>query len=542
MLKTISSIISLLDKKARANTVLLFFLICFYSITSIYPVFLIEKIVDSININNINQSILNILLFGISYLIVHFFAQWFYALSNLIAEKLEIDFGIDLQLKFFKNSIAYCSLNNDNSGSIANKLIEDTKYISTHSFSCISIFFRSIFTFIIGLLFMLNINIALTIIIFPLGILVSFASKKIESKMEILLENQRQSNEFLWRYFSDGIRGAKTLFLYDQSNTYYTKIRKTTSNLKEISYNFSKVNNFGSCIINSLYMFAIGIILIFSAIFVTKGWISYGGLTALIMYNHMLIDPLIDFFECRKKIINVKISLQRLNPILRSANIERKITNLPITEIQLNSVSFFYNQEKMVLNNITYSFKSGQKYVIFGQSGSGKTTLIMLLASFLKPKKGSIAYFSNDTLVNSNPDISYLMQDDFLFDDTIRNNVKISNPEINDDTLECIIEDCLLKNVEKSLDYKSIGENGCKISGGERKRVQLAQALARTSASIIIFDELSSSLDSKSFDIIMSNIQKYLANKICIFIEHNTSYDYRNFTRLTIHDGKLYYD
>ena len=153
MLKTISSIISLLDKKARANTVLLFFLICFYSITSIYPVFLIEKIVDSININNINQSILNILLFGISYLIVHFLAQWFYALSNLIAEKLEIDFGIDLQLKFFKNSIAFCSLNNDNSGTIANKLIEDTKYISTHSFSCISIFFRSIFTFIIGLLF-----------------------------------------------------------------------------------------------------------------------------------------------------------------------------------------------------------------------------------------------------------------------------------------------------------------------------------------------------------------------------------------------------
>lgn len=92
------------------------------------------------------------------------------------------------------------------------------------------------------------------------------------------------------------------------------------------------------------------------------------------------------------------------------------------------------------------------------------------------------------------------------------------------------------------MDYKSIGENGCKISGGERKRVQLAQSLARTSASIIIFDELSSSLDSKSFDIIMSNIQKYLANKICILIEHNTSYDYKNFTRLTIHDGKLYYD
>ena len=66
MFKTISSIIFLLDKKARANTVLLFFLIFFYSITSIYPVFLIEKIVDSININNINQSILNILLFGIS--------------------------------------------------------------------------------------------------------------------------------------------------------------------------------------------------------------------------------------------------------------------------------------------------------------------------------------------------------------------------------------------------------------------------------------------------------------------------------------------
>lgn len=510
-----------------------------YSVSAIFPVFLIEKIVDSINIVNVKSSVYNIIFFGICYLFVQTLAQFLYALSNSIAEKTQINFGTKLQLIFFANLLNN-PMNEDNSVSIANKLIEDTKFISNHSFFCITIFFRSIFTFIIGLYFMCKINLALTVIIFPVGLFVSLISKKIEVKIEDLIDQQRETNDRLWLLFSEGIKGVKILYLYDQKNEYYVKLKQMINNLKEVSYKQSKTNNFGNSIVNSLYMFAIGIILIFSAIFVTEGWISFGGLTALIMYNHMLIDPLLEFFECRKELINIKISLESVSGFLNKTTSQRKIYSGKIAKIKLDSVSFSYDLSmNYVLKDISYSFENEKKYVIFGQSGSGKSALIKLIANFLYPTNGFISYQSNNDEIKLSPNIAFLMQDGFLFDDTVENNIRIANPNIKDDDLKKIISDCLLEDVIYSLNGMTVGENGNHISGGERKRVLLAQTLARTSASIVIFDELSSSLDDSTFRILIENVQKYIGDKISIFIEHNTSYDFEGFVKLFLDDGKI---
>ena len=330
------------------------------------------------------------------------------------------------------------------------------------------------------------------------------------------------------------------MYLYDQKNEYYVKLKQMINNLKEVSYKQSKTNNFGNSIVNSLYMFAIGIILIFSAIFVTEGWISFGGLTALIMYNHMLIDPLLEFFECRKELINIKISLERVSGFLNKTTSQRKIYSGKIAKIKLDSVSFSYDLSmNYVLKDISYSFENEKKYVIFGQSGSGKSSLIKLIANFLYPTNGFISYQSNNDEIKLSPNIAFLMQDGFLFDDTVENNIRIANPNIKDDDLKKIISDCLLEDVIYSLNGMTVGENGNHISGGERKRVLLAQTLARTSASIVIFDELSSSLDDSTFRILIENVQKYIGDKISIFIEHNTSYDFEGFVKLFLNDGKI---
>ncbi len=539
MLKTIRKIIRLLDSKDKQNIYFLFFCILAYSLSSIFPVFLIEKIVDSINISDVNNSIRSIIFFGISYLVIQALAQFLYSLSNLIAEKTQINFSMSLQKRFFANLLTN-PINDDNSITIANKLIEDTRFISDHSFTCITIFFRSIFTFIIGLCFMCKINVVLTLIIFPVGLFVSLISKQIEIRIEKLVDEQRKTNEKLWMLFSEGIRGVKTLYLYDQKRIYYSKLCQEMGNLKQISYKQSKTNNYGSSIVNTLYMFAIGIILISSAIFVTQGWISFGGLTALIMYNHMLIDPLLEFFECRKELINIKISLERILSLLNDNKEQRKIYSGRISKIKLDSISFAYDStEKYILNDISYSFEIGKKYVLFGQSGSGKSTLIKLISNFLTPNVGTVSYISNDSIIDASPDIAYLMQDGFLFDDTIENNIKIANPGINRLQLEQLIKDCLLEDVVTRLEGNTIGENGSHLSGGEKKRVLLAQTLSRSSASIVIFDELSSSLDDSTFEVLLFNVQKYIENKISIFIEHNSSCEFYDFIKIRLENGIL---
>lgn len=103
MLKIIKDIICLLDSKDKHSIYLLFLYTFTYSVSAIFPVFLIEKIVDSINIVNVKSSVYNIIFFGICYLFVQTLAQFLYALSNSIAEKTQINFGTKLQLIFFAN-------------------------------------------------------------------------------------------------------------------------------------------------------------------------------------------------------------------------------------------------------------------------------------------------------------------------------------------------------------------------------------------------------------------------------------------------------
>lgn len=116
--------------------------------------------------------------------------------------------------------------------------------------------------------------------------------------------------------------------------------------------------------------------------------------------------------------------------------------------------------------------------------------------------------------------ISFLLQDSYLFNITIDDNIRIANPLITQEQIEKLINDCCLNEVYERV-RGEIGDNGNLLSGGERKRLLLAMSLAKPDYDAIIFDELSSSLDKNTHSQILNNINSYLTNKIAIFIEHH---------------------
>ncbi|GFN36657.1 ATP-binding cassette domain-containing protein [Tepidimicrobium xylanilyticum] len=191
------------------------------------------------------------------------------------------------------------------------------------------------------------------------------------------------------------------------------------------------------------------------------------------------------------------------------------------------------------MSNINFEVPPSCKLAIVGDTGSGKSTLVKLIAGLYPISTGEIAYYYKNHRKEGVPKISYLLQDGYLFDTSIKNNIKIFNEKLSEEEVEHLIELCGLKNLNKAYTEETIGENGKYLSGGEKRRVELARVLANKDASIYIFDELTSSLDKNTARVLLNKVLKELNNKICIFIKHNLEFTEGMDLIIVIKDGRI---
>lgn len=202
---------------------------------------------------------------------------------------------------------------------------------------------------------------------------------------------------------------------------------------------------------------------------------------------------------------------------------DKSITN---GEIEFSNVSFSYDGKKNVLNNLNLNFKKNTLTTIVGNSGSGKSTILKLILGSYSPTCGNIKIddilihdLSKDNYFNS---LAFVSSDTYLFNDTIKNNFKISNPNIADSEIYELLKKVdlydFVKNDKDGLD-KIILEDSKNISGGQKQRLALAISLA-TTKKIYIFDEATSNIDSDSEKIITDNIKNLSKDKTVIFVTH----------------------
>lgn len=177
--------------------------------------------------------------------------------------------------------------------------------------------------------------------------------------------------------------------------------------------------------------------------------------------------------------------------------------------IELDNVSFGYDEEKTVLKNISIQFEAGKSYALVGGSGSGKSTLLNLLMGSYYNYQGEIRYDGQE-LKQINLDslydlVSIIQQNVFVFDSSVRNNITMFK-EFNEDRIQCVINQAGLTELiaQKGMDY-ACGENGSGLSGGERQRISIARCLLKGS-SVMLVDEATAALDSKTAVAITNSI------------------------------------
>lgn len=285
----------------------------------------------------------------------------------------------------------------------------------------------------------------------------------------------------------------------------------------------------------------------FAVVAVIQGHISFGVMLSISYVIGQLnspIDQIINFVNLGQA---AKLSLERMNEVHEerneenynikslqtpSLNTESNKDNSTDGFIEFKNVSFQYEDEKspFVLKNVSLKIPIGKVTAIVGRSGSGKTSFLKLLLKFYKPTHGEIIINGIDLQEISSDDwrskCGVVMQEGFLFSDTIRRNVVMSDEDDHDDdrlTLACKTANIFdfIQSLPLKFDSK-IGESGVTISTGEKQRVQIARAVFKNPA-IMIFDEATSSLDALNEKQIVENLNQVFHNKTVIVIAHRLS-------------------
>lgn len=262
--------------------------------------------------------------------------------------------------------------------------------------------------------------------------------------------------------------------------------------------------------------------------------LTEGEFLAFILYLGFLVAPVIQMSNIGTQITEAMAGLDRTEEILRIDkeidNPQRTITLGPVNgNMAFRKVAFAYEEGRSVLHDITFDAPAGSVTAFVGSSGSGKTTLAGLAASFLTPTSGHITIDGIDlasvTFDSFRSQLGVVLQDEFMFEGTIRENIIFADPHTDEDRLQAAVRAAHVHEFSDRFELgleTVIGERGVKLSGGQRQRVAIARALL-ADPKILILDEATSSLDAESEAYVQESLALLMQGRTTFVIAHRLS-------------------
>jgi len=347
----------------------------------------------------------------------------------------------------------------------------------------------------------------------------------ISGMQEIKLHNAEQQKRWSWEYL--------------QARLFKIRIK---------SLILEQTQSIGSNAINEIKNI---FITIFSAKLVIDGQITLGMMMAISYIIGQLNAPIQQLIGFVYTYQDAKIALERLTEIHSKKDEEKigeeKISDVPVNlNIELRNISFrYFGTEDSVLKNLELTILANKVTAIVGASGSGKTTLMKLLLKFYEPNEGEIKVGNIDLAdirqQSWREKCGSVMQEGFIFNDTIANNIAVGQEHINREKLLRAVEVANIKVFIESLPLAyntKIGSSGVGMSTGQKQRLLIARAVYKN-PEIIFFDEATSALDANNEKVIMENLNQFFKNKTAIIIAHRLS-TVRNADQIVVLDkGKI---
>ena len=450
-----------------------------------------------------------------------------------IANDVEALVKIDLSKALIKADSDY--IDDKHSGKFLSNITYDASLLTDLVGVVILNFFKDSLT-LIGLLFVMfyqNWKLALiAIIMIPLA---SFAAKNLGRRMgKITTEAQVEAGN-LTSYLLEIFKNHKIIKIFQQENKENIRVKNRIDILKEKNKKIATVLVRATPIMETLTGIMIGSLIFAAGKLILSGELGLNNFFSFLAAMMLAYQPVRSLATLNMTINTGLSAAKRILPIVDMKNLidEKKDAvnlELKIGNIEFKNVSFKYkNTEKNVLNSINLKIIGGKMNALVGHSGAGKSTILNLIPRFFNCTDGSILIDNqsiNKLKIESlRKHISLVSQDTTLFDDTIRNNISYSKPDATDEEIIEASKNSFSHDFIDKLPKKyetQIGENGVKLSGGEKQRLSIARAILKKT-SIILLDEATSSLDSETENKIQQGLSFLTKNKTTIVIAHRLS-------------------
>ncbi len=489
----------------------------------LYSVTYYQKILDAFQFQTL--TIVPLITYGVLLLISTILGYIENYPEQQVKNKLYLDFKLQ-SLKKMK-SIDYLEYQKIGTGRLTQKA-EDG---ATASRDIMINFWLKLFryllpTAIFSLIFILRVKKEYVLFVFLGYIIVVIISNLILKKLYKLKESILLNQEFLNKHL---VRGFMELVVFRTNKKFDTELKVTKEGIKNIVDGKTKIKlvheiffTVFALIVNILKVVVLGYA-------VLKSDLSVGAVVTVISLLGKAYEPIAIF---NVEYVDYKLNKVTVNKYIELLDIkddEALNSGLKLKElsgnVEFKNVSYSYNNEKNIINNLSFKINKNSSVALVGESGSGKSTIIKLIMGLIKYDKGNILIDDKElSKLNLNSfydNVTYVSQEAPIFDGTLRENLifdkKIPDEEIIK-VLNLVCLDKFYEKLENGLDTE-LGEKGVRMSGGERQRVALAR-LFFDDSKIIILDEATSAMDNITEKLVMENVVKQLDNKTLVVIAH----------------------
>lgn len=362
----------------------------------------------------------------------------------------------------------------------------------------------------------------------PLGLLFSMLMMRgYEEKSKRYQEAAKAMNTTMVEY----VNGIKVIKAFNKSASSFGKFRKTVEENKNAMLDWYLSVCFSMTATMETIPSTMVFVLPASLYFFMKGSVEVGTLITCILLSYASYKPLIKAMSHMETIANIKVVFEEIKKIMEIPNLKRgeEVRDIKSYDVEFKDVTFAYEESKNVLNNISFKANENELTAIVGNSGSGKSTITKLIAGFWNVSNGEILIGKtnlNELPLKQNMEfVSYVSQENFLFNKTILENLKMAKEDASMDEIKEACEKASCYNFIKGLPngYETIvGKGGANLSGGEKQRIAIARCFLKNSP-IVLLDEATAYSDPDNESVIQQSIDKLIKDKTVIMVAHRLS-------------------
>ena len=439
----------------------------------------------------------------------------------------------DVRVLLFNHMLKFKMKYYDNSsvGTLITRAVTDMERIADIFGQGLFMIMRDLMVMLVISVFMIYTNFKLSVIVFVTMPIVMYATKIFQRYMKKAFEEVRTEVSNLNSFVQERVTGMKILQLFTRENTEYKNFKVINERhkkgwLKTILYNsiFFPIADFLSAITSGLVVYFGGLMVVVS------GTASEGDLFMFIMMIPQLFRPLRQIAD---KFNTLQMGMVAAKRVFKVIDTTSQIDDTGTIEashfkgaIAFKNVHFSYVENEEVLKGISLDVKAGETIAIVGSTGAGKSTIINLLNRFYEINSGIISIDNVDiktvTLASLRSQIAVVLQDVFLFADTIMANITLNHPDITENQIIQAAKDIGIHEFISSLPngyHYNVKERGAMLSSGQRQLISFLRAYV-TNPSILILDEATSSVDSYSEQLIQNATYKITKGRTSIVIAH----------------------